>query len=324
MEVNREDNRLSMTADDFCTMFQCHPCELNEEVLCELNRANLSYRWVTAEEREGYVLHVLKKISSLTIARSRQENLDAFEKGWRENLALLRKNGPTLANLKPRYFQRLPFLRYRGDIIGGINSDLEYDTFTLARMILFRKYLSDFERIYELGSGSGQNLFMLANMFPDKMLYGLDWTLASADIALYLSKSLRRHIEGVVFDMMEPPAEKIIAPGSAVITIHALEQIGEKHEPLLRYLLASQPGLVLHYEPVLEFYREDNMLDFLALMYCRQRNYLTGFLTALRCLEEEGRIEILGAWRPFLGGVIHEASLIIWKPVDKKIQRGNT
>ena len=218
-----------------------------------MNHLNLSYQSVTAKERDEYILYVLKRISSPAISRTRQENLEAFEKGWQENLALLRKNGPTITTLKPRYFQRLPFLRFKGDIIKSTSNNLEYDTFTLTRMILFKKYLSGFERIYELGSGSGQNLFMLANMFPDKRLYGLDWTLASRDIALYLSQSLNRHIEGVVFDMMEPPAERIIAPGSAIITIHALEQIGNNHEHLLRYLLASKPALVLHYEPVLEF-----------------------------------------------------------------------
>jgi len=321
--LNIKDNLLSITADDFCRMLRCAPYELSDEFLLGLNRLNLSYQSVTAKERDEYVLHVLKKISSPTITRSRQENLEAFEKGWRENLVLLKRIGPTVASLKPRYFQRLPFLRYEGDIIKSTSNDLEYDTFTLTRMILFKKYLSGFERIYELGSGSGQNLLMLASMFPDKKLYGLDWTLASRDIALYLSQSLHRHIEGVVFDMMEPPAEKIIAPGSAIITIHALEQIGDNHERLLRYLLASKPALVLHYEPVLEFYREDNMLDYLALMYCRRRNYLTGFLTALQCLEEEGEIEILGAWRPFLGGVIHESSLIIWRPINKKVSREN-
>ena len=111
-----------------------------------------------------------------------------------------------------------------------------------------------------------------------------------------------------------PPRRKIIEPGSAVITIHALEQLGRAYEKLLGWLLSSRPGLVINYEPVQEFYAEDNLLDYLALMYSRKRGYLTGLLTALRRLEGQGRIEILGAWRPYLGGVIHEASLIIWRP----------
>lgn len=318
----RKEENCRMTPDDFCTMFRCRTGELGEEFLRELGRVDTSYRPADPEERETYILQVLKRISDPYVARSREENLDAFEKGWRENLALLRENGPTALSLKPLYFRPSPFLRYRDNLIVSGNTGLEYDLFTLARMILFRKHLSGFERIYELGCGSCQNLLMLTEMFPEKSLCGLDWTPASAEIANCLGEILDRRIGGMVFDMMAPPAERIIAPGSAVVTVHALEQIGEKHEGLLRYLHDCRPGLVLHYEPVLEFYREESLLDFLALMYCRRRNYLTGFLTALRRLEAEGKIEILGAWRPHLGGVIHEASLIIWRPAVKKIRRG--
>ncbi len=149
--MNIKDNFSSITADDFCKMFQCSPGELNEEFLFELNHLNLSYQSVTAKERDEYILYVLKRISSPAISRTRQENLEAFEKGWQENLALLRKNGPTITTLKPRYFQRLPFLRFKGDIIKSTSNNLEYDTFTLTRMILFKKYLLGLKEFMNLG-----------------------------------------------------------------------------------------------------------------------------------------------------------------------------
>lgn len=313
----REKNK-RMTKEDFCTLFRCLPDELPNEFLADLDRTDTSYRAADPQEREAYILHVLQKISDPYVVRSRRENRAAFETGWGENLAILMEEGPSSASLKPRYFRPSPYLRYRNNLIVSENPDLEYDTFTLARMILFKKYLASSDAIYELGSGSGQNLLMLAEMFPDKELYGLDWTSASAKIARHLGKALGRPIKGIIFDMMAPPRRKVIAPGSAVITIHALEQIGTSHERLISWLMASRPGIVFHYEPVLEFYDESRLLDYLALCYCRRRNYLSGFLTALMRLEKEGRIEILGAWRPTLGGVIHEASLIIWRPCAKR------
>jgi SAM-dependent methyltransferase len=304
-----------MTKEDFCTMFRCLPAELPEAFLAKFDKTDMQYRPADPGQREAYFLNVLQKIFSPYVVRSRRENLDAFEKGWRENLALLKNEGVTAASLKPLYFRPSPYLRYRNGLIVSENPGLEYDVFTLARMILFNKYLALFNRVYELGCGSGQNLFMLTQMFPEKVLCGLDWTSASAEIANQMGKALGRPISGMVFDMMAASRRKLIPPGSAVITIHALEQIGKSHDKLLAWLLASRPGIVLHYEPVLEFYNPSNLLDYLALSYCQRRNYLCEFLPALKRLEQEGRIEILGAWRPGLGGVIHEAALIIWRPV---------
>ncbi|MCX5667168.1 MAG: hypothetical protein NTY34_02515, partial [Candidatus Omnitrophica bacterium] len=91
-------------------------------------------------------------------------------------------------------------------------------------------------------------------------------------------------------------------------------QLGSRHEKLLSFIMKAKPQIVLHYEPILEFYDQDNLLDYLAYMYSRKRNYLTGFWSALGKLEKEGRAKIMTACRPFIGGVIHEASLIVWRP----------
>jgi hypothetical protein len=79
-------------------------------------------------------------------------------------------------------------------------------------------------------------------------------------------------------------------------------------------MLAARPSVVVQYEPVLEFYDPDNLYDALALRYCRQRNYLEGYYPALQRLQDEGRIEILAARRPELGGTLHEASVLVWRP----------
>jgi len=143
----------------------------------------------------------------------------------------------------------------------------------------------------------------------------MDWTNASARIAELLSKSQNGNIEGIVFDMMNPSSYIALKPHSAVFTIHALEQLGKKHEKLLSFIMAAKPDIVVHYEPIVEFYDQDNLLDYLAILYSRKRNYLSGFWTALCKLQEQNRIEILESRRPYPGGVIHEASLIAWRPL---------
>jgi hypothetical protein len=71
----------------------------------------------------------------------------------------------------------------------------------------------------------------------------------------------------------------------------------------------------VNYEPIDEFYDPENLWDYLALKYSRKRGYLSGYLTSLQRLADAGRIEILEAIRPYLGGVYHEASLIAWKVI---------
>ncbi len=237
--------------DDFCRMFDCKLTELPEQLVSGLRRINTKFRKPTFEEFEEYILYVLKRIVDSSV-RTREENLKVFETGWGENLELLLHNGISLASLKPKYFHPTKFLRYNNGLIVTESPDFEYDLFTLVRYLLFDKYLSPYEDIYEIGCGACQNLFLLSEFFPTKNLYGFDWTKASIKIAAYLAKTLNRKIEGDVFDMMNPPSDVNIKPGSAIITIHSLEQIGTQHEKLFEFILAAKPGIVLHYEPILE------------------------------------------------------------------------
>ncbi|MDH3972688.1 MAG: class I SAM-dependent methyltransferase [Deltaproteobacteria bacterium] len=303
-----------ITEEDFERMFDCGKNDFPPGFSSRLATVNTVYREAEREDIEEYTLDLLKRIQSPQITRTKEENLQAFEKGWGENLEALKIKGVTSESLKPGYFRPSNYLRYRKNLIIPDNPHIEYDLFNLAREVIFTKYLSPYETICEIGCGSCQNLFMLSELYPEKKLIGLDWTLSSSEIAGLLSKTLKRDIEGHLFDMMEPESDLSIKPAGAIITIHAMEQVGTNYGNLLSFILNAKPAIVLHYEPILDFYDENNLLDFLALSYCKKRNYLSGYLTALKALEKEGEIEIIEARRPYLGGVVHEASLVIWRP----------
>lgn len=304
-----------ISLDDFLRIFNCKPDELPEQFSSRLSQINTRYREATAEEFEEYILYVLKLINSPGITRTLEENLKVWEKGWKESLGSIISDKISLGNLKPKYFRKSKFFRYNKKLVIVDNPDVEYDLFTMARLLIFTKYLSSSNDIYEFGCGSCQNLMMLSEMFPFKKLYGLDWANASVKIAKLLAKSRNLNIESTVFDMMNPSPHVVLKPHSAVFTIHSLEQLGSQHEKLLSFIIAARPSVVLHYEPIVEFYEQDNLLDYLAILYSQKRNYLSGFWTALCDLQKQNKIKILESRRPFLGGVIHEASLIIWKPV---------
>ena len=218
--------------------------------------------------------------------------------------------------LKPGYFRPSKFLRYDGKLVVVENRNLEYDLFTITRHLLFRKYLADVDHYYELGCGSCQNLYLLSEMYPGKTYHGLDWAPAARDIADYIGRVTNRRFEGHLFDMTDPSSGFEVEPRSAILTIHALEQLGDRHEKLLSFLIRSKPEIVVQYEPILEFYDPGNLLDYLALMYSKKRNYLKDYHTALLERQSRGEISIIEARRPYIGGVVHESSVIVWKPVS--------
>ena len=327
---------------DFLRMFGPIPRKLSGEIKGRLESVNTEYRESKPEELEEYIQYVLKLIESPSITRSESENYKAWEEGWSEHLRSVRANSISMKGLKPKYFRPSKFFRYNKKLIITKNRHLEYDLFSVVRYFLFSKYLSGSERIYELGCGSCQNLLILAEMFPLKTLYGMDWSKASIRIANLLGErckgkinegsgsfptphepsgknkkknSPRAQINGILLDMLNPSKKVKIEHKSAIVTIHSLEQLGANFKKILHFIMRSKPSIVLHYEPIMEFYDQGDMLDYLAHIYCRKRRYLYGFLPMLLEMEKKKKIKILECRRPFLGGIIHEMSVVIWKPL---------
>lgn len=305
---------LHIAEEDFERMFRLPANSLPDRLKVQLQALNTSFHWANEQEISEYRDLVESRISAPVNQRTSAETLAAFEKGWGENFHQMLEKGISAEVLKPGYFRGSKFLRYSGEILVSDNLQLEFELFGIARQVLFERYLSGFDCIWELGSGSGQNLLMLAELFPSASLQGCDWTRASKQIADYLGQQLHRSIFGSVFDMMSCVQAPVIPEHAALVTIHAFEQLGQDYHSVLEYILRCRPALVMQYEPVLEFYNPENTLDALALRYCRKRHYLEGYYSKLLQLAEQGKLEILAAFRPGLGGVLHESSVLVWKP----------
>lgn len=288
---------------------------LHERVRRMLGVLNGGYRETTPQEREQAVLAVLKRLHIDRLARNVEENHRAFEQGWTENLELCRTEGVSEATLRPKYVRAFTTIRYGGRYIVPDNPYLTDELWTLAMTWAFLKYLAPVNRIYEFGTGTGRYLYLLSQIFPDKELIGLDWTAASVAILELIAKATAHPIRGLRFDMLEPGSDVRVEPDSGVFTVGSMEQLGDRFEPFFRYLLEEKPRIVVHFEPIIEFYREDSLFDYLAILYHRQRNYLHGFYPALRDLSAEGRIEVLEARRMYYGDLYNEgSSLVVWRP----------
>lgn len=226
-----------------------------------------------------------------------------------------------LRDLTPPFLRPDPGtpVRLQGRYEVPLSPRFEADFLSVVRAFLFDTYLSHCGALYEFGCGTGHNLLAYAKQCPGKWVTGLDWSEKALDL---WQRAAARYGIGThthKFDFFHPDRELVFLKGSTngsgVLTVGALEQVGNKWSPFLGFLLSRRPEVCVHLEPIAEFYNEGSVFDYNALRYHHKRGYLSGFLPALRKLEKEGDIEILAAHRIPFGSRYHEAySYIVWRP----------
>ena len=307
-----------VTLDALASRWGCAPDEVAPALRARAAAIAGGYRALSDTEHAATVASILARLDDPALHRDAAANRAAFERGWGENLARCRTAGPSDATLAPGYVKPLPVMRYGGRLV---RPDDPYLCHTLTALTLdhvFGRWLAPHPCIVEAGCGTGRHLRTLADRFPETRLVGLDWTAASVAILNLIARREGRALEGVQFDMLAPPADVALSPGAAVYTVHALEQLGARFEPFLDWLLAQQPAVVAHHEPIVELYDPDYALDHLAIAYHHRREWLRGWWPALERLAARGRIEILVARRLHYGDLYTEGSLIVWRPVHGK------
>ena len=308
---------LSLELSEFASLFGCAVEEIPEDCTELIARHDFSYRIADGAERDEILLGVLKKIDSGELSIAGEDRLPHWEKGWGENLEAFSRS-KNISDLLPKYFRPGLPLRLFQNYILPTDPNFESNWYSIFRLWLFRTYFKEAKAIYEFGSGSGFNLPVLAALYPDKKIVGLDWAEASVDIANQMGKVHGWRIEGRRFDFFKPDQTLVLEPQSVVTTIGALEQTGSRYKDFLNYLVDSRPALCVHVEPTVEWYDENNLVDYAAIRFHKKRRYWEGFIDELRKLEREGRVKILKTKRSYFGSLFVEGySQTIWKSLDK-------
>lgn len=278
--------------------------------------STMRYRRLDPDERAEVIKTAREKLTATDLPESGKDDPSRWETGWGEVLQQVRTHGFTRDSLRPQYFN-YDVLRFDGDYIRVKNSGFEFDFYDVLRRVLFRKFLNQVQSVVEFGCGTGLSLVMLSEIFPDMRLEGCDWARPSQEILSIAAAELKRDIKGVRFNMLSLEGRDAVTidPDTAVITMHALEQLGTGYGPMLAYLREQRPALCLHLEPIFELYDPYDPFDRLAIDYHRKRNYLDGYLTAVRALADDGGAEILEQRRLGFGSAFHEGySLLVWRP----------
>jgi hypothetical protein len=282
-----------------------------------LRPPELRYQTLSAAERAKTIADIEETISNRSLRVVGSDDPQVWEKGWGELAEQLKDRPITFETLRPQYFHAGVPCRLFGDLVEPLSPEFEYWVGLCVRCAVFRQFLHDRNPIVEFGCGTGINLLILSKLAPKSRLAGCDWASASQVILRRMAEQTGAAIEGHRFNMLTASGEGAGAVGAttAILTVHALEQLGSAWGPFLDYVRERRPGLCLHVEPLLELYDPTSPLEELARGYHEKRNYLRGFLPAIRDLAARGEAKIVALRRIPFGGLYHQAySVLAWRP----------
>lgn len=288
--------------------------QINEKLVDKINKSELLYEPLNSIEFYDYIVNYINVLSS-NLIRAGESRISHWETGWKENLEEFKKTlNPN--SLIPKYHKKNDIARLNKQIIKTYSKDFDYHLHSFFVDGLLLKYIPDYDKVFEFGCGTGYHLFRLNEYFSNKAYFGGDWSVASQNnIKECAEASKINNIQGFNFNYFSPDYS-IDVKDSLVYTVASLEQIGENHDKVIKFFLDKKPGLCIHFEPIHEVLEEENLLDYLTIQYFNKRNYLKNYLTTLRDLESQKKIEILDTRRLYYGSKFIEGhTVIIWKPI---------
>ncbi|MBL6945208.1 MAG: hypothetical protein ISR47_01060 [Rhodospirillales bacterium] len=279
-----------------------------------IDQSDLCYREINAEECKRLEGEILGRINAGGLSRSGPSRHREWEDGWAENLEQFRLSGGDVRSLTPKYYTRRNVHRFFGRFVEARSQTFEVDWFRAFIRCLFHRYFIGVDGVVEFGCGPGYNLVDLADEFANIQLIGCDWANSACELIDELAIVLKIPLRSRLFDMFDPDMNFQIPEGYSVLTVGALEQIGERFEKFLDYLISQRPRVCVHVEPLVELYRQTDPFDALAVQYHKARGYLTGYLPEIRRRALAGEIVIEREVRCHVGGLYHENAVLVWRP----------
>ena len=279
----------------------------------KISKSELLYEALDANELRDYIVNYINVLSS-NLTQCGEARICDWETGWKENLEEFKKTlNPN--SLIPKYHKKNNIARLNKQIIKSYSKDFDYHLHSFFVDALLLEHILNYDKVFELGCGTGYHLFRLNEYCPSKMYYGGDWSVASQAVVGECSEVLKtNNIKGFNFNYFNPDYS-IDIKDSLVYTVASLEQVGDNHGKILEFLINKKPGLCVHFEPIHEVLNEENLLDYLTIQYFNKRNYLKNYLTTLRDLENQDKIRVLDVRRLYYGSKFIEGhTVIIWKP----------
>lgn len=276
----------------------------------------ISYRYPTELEKIKIIKKILSKISLDKQIINSKDRKKVWYKGWNENKNEFFKNKKEI-NLIPKYYSARNEKIFR---LGGqfVISDKKFE---LKFLELFREwyvnsFFKKYKNIYEFGTGSGHNLIAINKILKNKNLYGLDFVKPSVDLVNSFKKKFKINVNAMLFDMQKPNYKFKIKNDSIVFTKGSLEQLGGKVENFIDYLIKNKPNLVMHSEPMPNFYNPNSLADLTGLIFHNKRKYTSNLFETLLKKEKQKKIKIIKHFKSPFGSLMMEGyNFVLWKPL---------
>lgn len=284
--------------------------------MAKMERYDLRYEKTSETEERKEIIAQLKRIKEDKQICGTIERTQVWEDGWSENLDELKKT-KSVESLAPKYFRpNCPSRLYR-HFIRPVDQYFDYNLEKILKGCLLEEFIGGTDHVYEFGCGTCADLFDVGKCMPEKILHACDLTKAALEIATILNDDFGINIqETKQFDFTKPDKNYHLEESSAVYTFSALEQIDNRYIDFVDWLISEKPSVVIHLEPIAEFYNEEDLVDWIAKEFHEKRHYLNGYYTHLQKLSDQKSIEIIYKKRTEVGGWNHESnSIIVWKPI---------
>lgn len=308
-----------LAASDFKLLLNTN---LNVGTVEYISNFDFNYRKLTSKETRKIIIDTRFLISE-TFSKSEPKRKFNWCQLWNSLQDDFIKSDGNLKKLTPPWFKKIkPILRYQNHYISPNDSDFELYFINVLQKVYAENFLLDFDHIYEFGSGSGFQILSIAKHLPRKHFYGVDWSDAIINIMAFVDKTKGGDVDlkdstfwGGQFDFFNPDLTFILNDNAAVITFCALEQMGSDFKELLKYFLMQKNVTFIHLEPSEEFYNGKTDFMKIASEYSIHRNYLNGYYSELKKLDNEGVISLAPVLK-LLGSRFHDGwNLFSWKKI---------
>ena len=305
-----------LSTDEIAALFGTTKDRLDNESLAHIVACDWGYEPLKQKERDSIIISLLERIENRKLTIVANEDKSRWDTGWGENLKEFQESNGDLDALIPKYIRPGEIIRLNGELVRSRDPNFELNWFKIFSRWFFLTHLSSYDAIFEFGCGSGINVAKLAEMFPEKVIYGLDWAQPSVDIVESLRTLRGMRTQGASFDFFHPDEKFEFPPNSAVVTVGAMEQTGTSWQAFLDFLIRKGPARVHHIEPIFEWYDPTELVDYTALKAHEARNFWRGYPTRLLELEQAGKVAIHNSKRAHFGSLVLEGySQLIWSPI---------
>lgn len=306
-----------LTITDFARSFGVNEEEFSESLKSKILSFDFSFERPDLNATKGLILEVLQKIRSDTQIIGAYERTQKWHDGWKENLDDFRSSEFDEKALVPKFVRPGNPIRWFQQYIIPQSDEFELQFIKVYLHWLAETYFSEAAKIHEFGSGTGYNLLSIAKIFPDKEYLGSDFVGSSVDLINEIANSAKNiKLKGLNFNMLKPNFDYSVSSNDAVFTFGSLEQLASDVEPMIKFLVSKKPKIVIHTEPIEEFYDLENLEDYLAYQFQSKRGYSSGLIGHLENLERQNIIQIVKKNRLFFGSFFMEGyNHIAWRPL---------